>query len=235
MKRGIGFFLVIVLVTFSCSEVEQVPPDMGFDYFPLQAGNYSLYQVEEVTGLGSAVTQVSYEIRATVTDSTINEKGEVTYFMVREKRTGSSGNWENLDTWSAKVINGRVIQNEGNVLYVKLIFPPSLNLTWDGNEYNNLPDNGQLFYDGYDVPYVISEIDKPISLKTGFESDRTLTVTQNDFNDFTVGTDERKEVYARGVGLVYKEINQVIKCTGSGCSGDRSFLFIQSLKEYGKI
>jgi hypothetical protein len=235
MKRGIGFFLVIVLVTFSCSEVEQVPPDMGFDYFPLHVGNYSVYQVDEVTGLGSAVTQVSYEIRATVTDSTINENGDVAYFIVREKRTGSSENWENLDTWSAKVIYERVIQNEGNVLFVKLIFPPSLNLMWDGNEYNNLPDNGQLFYVGDDVPYVITEIDKPISLKTGFESDHTLTITQNDFNDFTVGTDERKEVYARGVGLVYKETNQVIKCNGAGCSGDRSFLFIQSLKEYGKI
>jgi hypothetical protein len=173
-----------------------------------------------------------------VSDSTINERGEVTYFLLREKREDSTEAWKGVDTWSTRRVNNQVIQNEANVTYVKLIFPPSLNLKWDGNQYNNLPDNGELFYDGDDAPYFISEINKPVSLTTGFESDDSLTVTQNDLNDKFTGIDERKEIYARHVGLVYKEFNQIKYCTAPTCYGqqkiDQGVIVIQRLKTYGK-
>jgi hypothetical protein len=236
MKIGSGVFLVLFLVIFSCTETDQVLPDSGLDYFPLQVGNYSIYEVNETTILQSVTTEVSYELKVTVSDSTINEKGEITYIIYREKRSSPMDTWESYDTWSAKVINHRLIQNESNINFVKLIFPPSLDLSWDGNQYNNLPYNGgiEIFYDGNDRPYFISELDKSITLTTGFSSDNALTVVQSDYDDVITGRDQRKEVYAKGVGLIYKEINQFIKCTSSICSGDRSYIFIQSLKEYGK-
>lgn len=238
MKVGFGVFGFFLMLIISCSEQEQVEPDLGMDYFPLQVGNYSIYEVEETTILPSSEeTNFSYQLKVTVTDSSVNEKGEVTYIIVREKRANPADSWESIETWAATVIENRVIQNESNIFFVKLIFPPSLNLSWDGNQYNNLPFDGgiETFYDGNDIPYYISEIDKSITLSTGFEAENSLTVVQNDYNDVITGIDERKEVYARGVGLVYKEINQYIKCNGAICTGDRSFIFIQSLKTHGKI
>lgn len=238
MKIGFGALGLFFMLVLSCSEKEQVEPDQGMDYFPLQTGNYWIYDTEEITTLPStAETNISYELKITVTDSVMNEKGEVTYIMVREKRATPSDRWESFETWSATVINNRVIQNESNVSFVKLIFPPSLNLSWDGNQYNNLPFNGGIesFYDGTDTPYFISAIDQPITLSTGFSTENSLTVVQNDYNDVITGIDERKEVYARGVGLVYKEINQFIKCNGTICTGDRSFVYIQRLKAHGRI
>ncbi len=237
MKVGFGVFGLFLTLIISCSEQEQVEPDLGMDYFPLQVGNFSIYEVEETTMLpSSVVTSVSYELKITVTDSIVNDKGEVTYIMIREKRISPSDSWENVETWSATVINNKLVQNESNVSFVKLTFPPSLNLSWDGNQYNDLPYNGGIesFYDGIDTPYFISEIDQPITLSTGFTAETSLTVVQNDYNDVITGIDERKEVYAKGVGLVYKEINQFIKCTGTICTGDRSFVFIQSLKMHGR-
>jgi hypothetical protein len=246
MRRGLGFFLIFSLSIFSCSEDEPVMPDMGFDYYPLQVGNYSIYQVQESKINGSLKTNLSYELRVLVTDSAVSEQGVVTYFLVREKRTNSSGKWESLDTWSTKVINNSVIQNEGNVLFVKLIFPPSLNLKWNGNQYNNvkvdenpfnvsLPYDGNILTDSNSDQYFISAQNVPVTLSTGFEADNTLTVVHNNYQDDVVGKDQRNEIYARGVGLIYKEVNQYIECNGSICSGDKAGTLIQSLKEYGQM
>lgn len=238
MKIGFGFFGFFLMLIISCSDQEQVEPDLGLDYFPLQVGNYTIYDVAETTILpASTETSEAYELKVTVTDSIVNEKGEVTYFMVHEKRISPDDSWESVETWSATVINNRMVQNESNVSFVKLIFPLSLNLSWDGNQYNNLPFNGgiETFYDGSDTPYFISEIDQPITLSTGFTTENSLTVIQNDYNDVITGIDERKEVYAKGVGLIYKEVNQFINCTGTICAGDRSFVFVQSLKMHGRI
>ncbi len=246
MRKGLGVFLVFSLAIFSCSENEQVIPDLGLDYYPLQVGNYSIYQVQENKVNGSIKTNVSYELRVLVADSTISEQGIVTYFLVRAKRANSSGEWESFDTWSTKVINNRVVQNEGNVLFIKLIFPPSLNLKWNGNEYNNmevdenpfnasLPYDGNILLDNNSDQYFISEQNIPLTLSTGFEAENTLTVIHNDYQDNVVGTDQRKEIYARDVGLIYKEINQFVKCNGSICSGDKAGILIQSLKEYGQM
>ena len=239
MRNGLGVFLVFSFVLFSCSKNEQVIPDMGLDYYPLQVGNYAIYEVKETNILQSIVTETFYDLRIKVTGSSINEQGVVTYFLVREKRTSSSGNWESLDTWSTKVMDNKTVQNEGNVLFVKLIFPPSINLKWDGNQFNNLPDDGNVFNDSDSDQYFISDLDEPIILPSGFETDHSLTVIQNNFSDNIVGTDQRKEVYAKGVGLIYKEITQLEYCTNSNCLGqkkvDKGVILIQSLKEHGQI
>jgi hypothetical protein len=238
MRRGFGVFLIISTLIFSCSEEEPLVPDMGLDYYPLSVGNYSLYHVEETQISQSVETKTSYELKVTITSSGINEQGVTAYHIVREKRANPSGNWESLDTWSTRVINNRIVQNEGNILFVKLIFPPSVNLSWNGNQFNDVKDNGEIFYDGDITQYRISEFDQPITLSTGFLSDNSLTVIQNDYNDNFTGIDERKEVYARNVGLIYKETTQIQYCTDNACYGqqkvDKGVILIQSLKEYGK-
>lgn len=239
MRKRLGVILVFCLVILSCSTDEPFIPDMGFDYYPLQVGNYAIYEVDETNILQSVETETSYDLRITVTGSSINEQGVVTYFLVREKRTSPSGNWESVDTWSTKVMDNKTVQNEGNVLFVKLVFPPSMNLAWDGNQFNNLPDDGNIFNDSNSGQYFISDLDEPLTLPSGFETAHSLTVIQNDFSDNIVGTDQRKEVYAKGVGLIYKEITQLVYCTSSNCLGqqkvDKGVILTQSLKEHGQI
>jgi len=222
------------LISISCSETEQIAPDLGLDYYPMRVGNYAIYEVMEKSVVQSITTENSYALKVTYSDSIRNDNGEVTYIILREKKNSGSTTWQALDTWSVKRINNQILQNESNVVYVKLILPPSLHLKWDGNQYNNRGEL-ELFYDGNDIPYFISDWDRPITLSTGLTAENTFTVVQNDYNDETIGINEQKEIYAKGIGLIYKEINQVIKCTGTLCFGDRSYLFIQNLKEYGRI
>ncbi len=239
MRKGLVFFLVISIIVISCSEDVQITTDLGSDYYPLQVGNYSIFQVKETSISQSVEVNTSYELKVSVKDSTINGQGLVTYYLVREKRMNPSDKWKSLDVWTSKVVANRIIQNEGNILFVKLVFPPSLNLMWDGNEYNNLPNDGNIFNDNDSSTYVISELNKPLTFPTGFESDQTLTVIQNDFTDNIIGIDQRKEFYSKGVGLVYKEIIQLVYCTSSNCLGQQKvangIILTQSLKENGKI
>jgi len=239
MKILSGVFFMLLWLALSCTEKESVLPDLGLEFFPLRVGNYSIYQVSETRISQSIETKFSYEIKVTIADSVVSNNREVTYFLHREKRETPSGSWEGITTWSAQVIHNRVLQNEGNILFVKLLFPPSLNLNWNGNQFNNLPDNGEIFYDGDDTPYVISAMNQSISLDTGINSEDALTIIQNERNDIFTGVDERREIYARNVGLILKEVTQLKYCTANSCYGqqkiDQGVILIQSLKEYGKL
>lgn len=239
MLRGLILFLLFSSMMLACSTDERVVPDLGRDYYPLRVGSYTIYQVDETKILFSAETKTSYELKITVTDSSVSNQGVVTYFLSRQKRATSSATWENFDMWSAQVINNKIVQNEGNVLFVKLIFPISLNLAWDGNEFNNLADDGNLFAGDNSDQYFIGDLDASVTLPSGFETDRSLTVIQNDFSDNIVGVDQRKEMYARGVGLIYKAVTQLEYCTSSNCLGqqkiDKGVILTQSLKAHGRI
>jgi len=238
MRIGFVVFLIFSALVFSCSEDEPVVPDMGFEYYPLKVGNYSIYQVNETSISLSVETKTTYELKVTTTDSIVNDKGLTTYVLVREKRVDSSVGWQSLDTWSVQLIDNRIVQNEANVIFVKILFPPSVNLKWDGNQFNNLPNDGNLFNESGSEHYFVSTLNEGISLSSGFETDNSLTVVQNDFSDEIIGMDKRKEIYASGVGLIYKEVKQLTYCTSSAsCLGqqkiDNGVILIQSLKEYG--
>lgn len=231
--------ILIGSVLFACEENEPVQPDMGYEYFPLKVGAYLLYDVSETSILNNQETTINYELRSTVTDSVKSETGTVTYFITREKRTSATESWQPFETWSAQLSGNKLIQNESNVTFVKLTFPPSLNLKWDGNEFNNLPDNGNLFNDSKSTQYVISDISNSFSLPNGLLATEVITVTQNSFNDKFIGRDERTEVYSRNLGLVYREVIQLTYCTASDCYGQQKVsngvIISQSLKSHGAI
>jgi hypothetical protein len=212
---------------------------MGFDYFPLKVGNFQIYEVVQTDIVNNVATESIYELRAVVSDSAKNNNRSITYTIIREKRVNPSADWQPFETWSAKLANNKLIQNESNTLFVKLLFPPSLNLSWDGNEFNNLPDNGNLFNDSKSEKYIISDVSDITSLSNGYQVANTITVTQNVYNDIPTGKDQRSEIYAKNVGLVYKEIVQLKYCTIGSCLGqqfiEKGVILSQSIKSNGTL
>jgi hypothetical protein len=87
-----------------------------------------------------------------------------------------------------------VEKKEENITYIKLIFPPEINKTWNGNAQNNL---GEQLYE------YISVNDPDVQNNMVFDS--TLTVLQSDEDDFIIEKDYELEKYAIGVGMYYKE------------------------------
>jgi hypothetical protein len=158
-----------------------------------------------------------------------------TFIFTRETRTSAASPWQSLDTWSARIENDQLIQSEGNTLFVKLLFPASTGLSWNGNQFNNLRNNGNLFNGSGSESYRITAYDLPFEIGSMMYP-KTLIVVQNNFVDAIVGEDQRQEIYVRDIGLVYKEVIQLEYCSTPDCLGqqkiDKGVMYVQSLKEY---
>lgn len=207
MKHFVKYLAFFVLLG-ACSAEEALVPDTGAGYFPLKKGHYQVYAVNEIHYSGSQVETVNYELMTAVVDSFPSAGGQYTYVIHRSQRSGESDAWEVIDTWSARIGQSEAILSEGNTPFVKVKFPATEDSRWNGNAFNTL---------GVDE-YEIREAGQRKEFN-GMVFDRTITVEQEHNEDFIVYRDERAEVYALGVGLVYKKTLQFSYCTEDHCLG----------------
>ncbi len=227
-----SFILLFLLILSGCSSPEIVKiADQS--YFPLRVGNYLIYQIKETTisqttcGKGGE-TLSNYQLKVLATDSVKNPTGGLTYTLHRYTRSDSTQAWTDLDTWTATVNNNQVVVNESNVLYVKFIFPLNNNTKWNGNLYNDLKQ--------VDSIYTLTKLGQPFTLSSGKKFLNTFTVVQANNMDSIVYLDNRLEVYAPAVGLIYKSTVQLHWFTDPSCglyevkSGVVNY---QSLLSYG--
>lgn len=211
----------------ACSEDEPKAID-DTAFFPLQTGTYQIYTVEQNTY--SEVeddVSISYELKLEVVDSFPNLAGDYTFVIHRSTRPTSNDAWEFLDTWSAQVNELQAISNEGNISYISLAFPLYKEKEWNGNAFNTL---------GEDL-YKIQSKGGTYRLNTGLEFKNVLIVSQEDKLDELI-RDQREEIYAVDVGLIYKKSIVVNYCDAAPCFGEQiikdGIEYWQTLKEYGK-
>jgi hypothetical protein len=237
--RSCGLFFIGVLVLVACHTSEEPLLDIGLDFLPLKVGAYQIYSVDE-TQINQSVEQKSvYELKYKVVDSIVNQEGGYTYVIQRQKRDNAGLPWNTIDSWTARIANRQAIVQEGNTSFVRLTFPVNAGLEWDGNSYNTLGGD-QICGENKDRPcdvYRLEDSEVDIPLSNGITLAETITVIQNENPDLIVKKDIRKEVYARKVGLIYKESVVLEYCTSSSCLGqqkvDRGYIYKQAIKEYG--
>lgn len=227
MKHFVKYLVGLGILVAACTSDEFKPADRGLDYFPLKTGLYHIYKVDSIGYSEVAEPEtLAYELMTEVTDSFPNPEGNFTYVISRFKRLDSTSAWQNFDTWSARVSNREAVVNEGAVSFVKLVFPVVAKSVWDGNKFNS-NDTDEYEITVFQQPYMAG----------GMTFESAITVEQENNEDFIVFLDERKEVYARGVGLVYKEITQLQYCVDDNCRGqqiiERGTIYKQELIEYG--
>lgn len=211
MKHFIKYFLVLLVLATACDPDESKPVDIGMDYFPLQTGNSYIYTIDEtIYSEVAPVKNLIYQLRIQITDSFPNAEGNYTYVLNRSTRNDANSAWQDLDTWSVRGNDREIILNEGNIPFLKLTFPLRAGNSWNGNKYNNLETD----------QYEVTSMDQPFAAG-GTTFDKTLRVLQENNEDLIVFQDKREEVYARGVGLVYKETIQLSYCTTNDCIGQQ--------------
>lgn len=216
------------MVAFACDRNEFTPADNGFDYAPVQVGNYSVYDVTEIIYSEVAEPEtLHYELRTHVVDSFPSSSGEITYVVNRFRRNTGSADWTVLESWSMRKNDIEFVVGEGNESFVKLVFPPRTGNEWDGNAFNASAED----------LYTITEMDESKTIgELTFE--KTLTVNQENNDDPIVYYDFREEQYARGVGLVSRVIHQLEYCTLDPCLGQQIIEsgreFRQNIIEYGR-
>jgi hypothetical protein len=230
VKHFLRYFIgLIAVAVVSCDSDEDArPADSGKDYFPFRKDLYHVYDVSEINYVLSAPETLAYELRTEVIDSFLNVEGNFTYVIYRSKRMEGESNWAYIDTWSGGIDSREVVINEENIPFLKLKLPVEVGVQWNGNAYNN-EDEDQ---------YTLEETGKSYVFN-GVNFDQCITINQNDNEDYIVFLDQRKEIYARGIGLVYKETTQLNYCTDTnqGCLGEQTIesglIYKQTIKEYG--
>lgn len=211
-----------------CQGEEPDPSASGADYFPIEKGLYHIYAVHEVRYSASADPQVAdYEVMTEVVDSFPSTENDYTFVIHRSRRSGEGQPWEPLDTWTVRTEGDELIVAEGNIPYVKMLFPVDAAARWNGNRFNAMGED-EYHYRNIGESGVFD----------GMTFENTLTVEQELNEDRIVYFDARKEVYALDAGLVYKEVIQLNYCTEDQCLGqqkiDHGTELRMEITEYGK-
>ena len=197
-------------------------------WFPLQTGDYFVYDVHETRYAPGVVPEISnYEMLVEVIDSFPSAGEQYMYVVHRSTRSNEDEPWTFFDTWSMRSDGHEVIVSEGNIPFIKARFPVRAGNRWNGNALNTI---------GEDV-YEYRDVGSPMQFN-GLSFEKTVTVEQEYNDDVIVFTDKRTEVFARDVGLVFKEVIQLHYCTDDACLGqqkvDRGIEMEMVIKAYGK-
>jgi hypothetical protein len=234
VKQRLIFLLAGFVLLVSCSsDNDPVKPDE--DFLPLRVGAYQIYSVEEtIFELGVESTR-NYQLKTLVSDSFLTAEQELVYVIHRSTRETADDPWIPEETWSARRTENEVIVSEGSTPYVVLAFPLYNGRYWNGNKYNN--ETNPNTNTGEDTYRVISSGESYSVNNNTFGE--CVIVEQEDNQEFIVFNDKRIEVYARNVGLVYKEFVQLKYCNDEdrNCVGqqivDDGIKYYQEIVEYG--
>lgn len=226
MRKNWLIYLVITVFGLGACTSEEVEPDetrLGADFYPLEVGSYSIFQVENVDYkvTGEVVTS-SFQLKTEVVDSFLNQTGSISYIIRYSERLSESEDWEVSHAWTARKSSNQVVLVEENVPFVKLSFPIEDDKVWDGNILNTLPQ------DDYQMDSLFSQYITPAQDTIA----STLTVIQGDNQDFTVELDRRYEIYGLHTGLVYKEDVMLQYCTDTDCLGQQQVETGHDYKQY---
>ena len=210
MLWRMGSMLSLAWIWIACTSdaVEPIDDQVGFNHFPLEVGDFRVFQIDEVLyNFDGQIDSNQFQIKELVADSVTNSEGGITFTIHRFRRMSDTVSFTLDSVWTARrtPIQGIVVEN--NIPFVKLIFPVEEDLSWDGNVLNTLD------FDEYVMMDVFQEF-SPDSLN-GTTFSNTITVVQNDFQDQITRNDVRIEVYAKDIGLVYKELEQLSFCIHS--------------------
>ena len=200
MHKHIPYIIVLVSLLYlggcSSADDEAVELDFGYDYFPLEIGNFREYQVLEVNFLSAGPDTSRYQLREEITDS-IRNGDLITYTLERSVRANAQLVWELDSVWTTRITAREAVQVENNVPIVKIQFPVETGRVWDSNVFNTLSEQT------YESQLVMSDtLDRDV-----------LRVIVEDIPQNIVLKDERSEYYARGIGLIYRDFETLNFCT----------------------
>lgn len=215
--------LVVYFLVAGCNKKDDSFSSIALeDYMNLQTGKYIIYRYDSLgfTNYGQKDTITSYQAKDQVEGPATDNLGRNGWRIVRSLRdlnSTSDNDWTPLMTYMVIPSHQQVEVSENNFRYIKLVTPVTDGHTWRGNGY--LPDNPyQDFYDfsnDEDIQkwdYTYQDVGATMTLNNK-DYDSTISVLQiadstNLPIQVTVPASKSYwiETYAKGIGLVYKEV-----------------------------
>jgi len=188
-------FILLVAVIFSCKKSETPVIDFGYDYYPVTIGSWISWDVDSIGHQpGNFADTFQYQIKELIESAFIDYAGRQAYRIERFYRNNASENWWLKDVWMVVFTATKAEKVEENVRYVRLVFPVRENQFWDGNALNT-----QNVWN-----YSYTSIGNSYAVGSGVFAE-AAEVFQEGYNNL-IEKQQGTEVYARGIGLVYKSV-----------------------------
>ncbi|MEM9921756.1 MAG: hypothetical protein AAF990_26875 [Bacteroidota bacterium] len=238
--------LGLLLSLLACNEntnVEDFEVDPKFEYFPLEVGKYLIYQVDSVVYdtlvNGIVVNETTSFVRERITDTLRDNSGRLVYRIERSYRAQDTLPWEIRDIWVSLRTNDQAERVEENLRFIKMVFPLIDGVSWNGNlfidETTSIPIAGESVEIFKDWFYEVRGVDQAEQI--GDQSyDNITTIVQADSENL-IELRFAQEKYARGIGLVYKEMRildtqKISEATPWENKAQKGFTMIQRLIEH---
>lgn len=186
---------------YACKkDAVEKPLDMKYSYFPMDTGRWVEYTVDSIVwndfypeSDSRHVDTFNFKIRESLDSYFIDIQGKQALKIVRYKKVNDTSAWFIKDVWFANLTNTTAEKVEENQRYIKLVFPLKDGSSWNGNEYNTM--------DAW--AYECKSVDAPLVIN-GLSFDSAAVILQYDQTTL-INRIYGKEVYAKNVGLVFKE------------------------------
>ena len=217
IKQKRNIFLLLMSLTaltwFSCKKESVEVHALSYNYFPTETGKYiihdvdSIYHSETDNNNDDSVFSYHFQIKDRIDTSFVDLEGRVNQVRLRYHRDNDTLPWQLTEVWTQYLSATSAYLTEDNIKYHKLSFPINSTISWNGND-SNTEEEEIYYYDYYHESDVLN----------GLSFDSTLSVIQIDENNF-VETIYGNEIYAAGVGMIYKERNDLGKTNGQVVKG----------------
>lgn len=245
VRKGFVRFMMLSSIALwsSCGpDSDTVEPDLGYSYILRPVGFYQVYSVESSNYKDNKISSKIYSLKVTVIDSSLNADKGYTYTLRLQKRLNENEPWKDSATHSLRISDNRAIATEGNIAFVKILFPLTNNSSWDGNSFNTL-GGGETCGDNFNCDlYKMEKVGESYTLRSSLSFEKTVRIEQSNQTDSEILYDQRSEIYAKEIGLIFKEVAVLNYCKNEkneGCTIGIKFVvkgikYKQTLISYGR-
>lgn len=202
------FYIIFLSISVSCTKHKtETAPDLGYDYAPTQIGKYVIYDVDSIIydDFSGDTIITKYRIKEKLEENITDNEGRSAIRLVRYIKMFSATKdystmpWVVKDVWNYTKTKTTLEVVEEDVRFTKLSFPVKEDVSWNGNAFNTMGD----------WEYNYTYINKTENIN-GKVFENVLCVSQKD--DKSTNRIHRQyyiEKYAKGVGLIYREIKDL--------------------------
>ncbi|RIJ41540.1 hypothetical protein [Pontibacter oryzae] len=207
--RNVLLLLVLLTGLLSACNDKYKDPDpeaMGYDYFPLEVGDFRIYNVTDIRFKSNKGDTTRFQMRERVDATFYDQTNTLNYKVIRSIRVDASTPWVDDSVYTIIQNKTNLLLTKNNTKYVKMVFPVKEGKSWTADAFNdrfiNVDEKERSSYTNVGEAYTAGEN----------TYGNTVTVIQGTPSDGILILDDRKEVYAAEVGLVYRVFNKVIYC-----------------------
>ncbi len=218
-----------IFCLLACNErvIQEPNLDFGYDYFPLELGDFWEYEVDSFIyrpgqNGGVAIDSVQAQLREMVVDTFRDNANLLNFIVEQYTRRSKEDIWQIRNVLRLARNEEQAYRIEDNLRFLKMVFPPKPESSWPGTNYFDefiaIPVAGGDIevFKGWESTILSREG----SWKSGdLNFEEVLEIEIADFNTF-IERREGKEYYAKGVGLISRSLTIFDTQCQICCAGD---------------